>query len=123
METKFPPCFRILNRRTGETLADRAMKAESFAERARGLLGRRSIDCGEGLWIEPCSSIHMFFMRFAIDAVFVDRQGKVTRAVSNLRPWRIAFGGRGARAVLELHAGTIAASGTRVGDVLDLDSV
>lgn len=62
----------------------------------------------------------MFFMRFAIDAVFVDRKGKVTRAVSNLRPWRIAFGGRGARAVLELRAGTIAESGTRVGDVLEI---
>ena len=123
IEMRFRPRCRILNRRTGENLADRAMKAESFVERARGLLGRGSIDRGEGLWIEPCSSIHMFFMHFAIDALFVDRQGKVTKAVSNLRPWRIAFGGRGARAVLELPAGTIAASGTRVGDVLDLDCV
>jgi uncharacterized protein len=72
------------------------------------------------LWIEPCSSIHMFFMRFAIDAVFVDRGGTVTRAVTGLRPWRIASGGPGAHAVLELPVGTIFSSGTREGDVLEM---
>ena len=60
----------------------------------------------------------MFFMRFAIDAVFVDRRGTVTRLFENLRPWRIAVGGLRSRAVLELPVGTIAASGTRVGDSL-----
>jgi uncharacterized membrane protein (UPF0127 family) len=61
----------------------------------------------------------MFFMRFAIDAVFVDRSTTVTRVVSNLPPWRIASGGRGAHAVLELPVGTILSSGTREGDVLE----
>lgn len=113
--------FLVRNCRTGKVLARRARKAESFVERAIGLLGRRSLDDGEALWIEPCSSIHMFFMRFTIDALFVDRQGRVTRAVPHLRPWRIALGGSRAHAVLELPAGTIEESETRVGDQLEIE--
>jgi uncharacterized membrane protein (UPF0127 family) len=62
----------------------------------------------------------MFFMRFAIDAVFTDAERNVVRVVRSLRPWRIALGGRSARAVLELPPGTIDQSGTAPGDRLDL---
>lgn len=62
----------------------------------------------------------MFFMRFAIDAVFVDRDLVVTKVVSDLRPWRIAVGGRGARSVIELPVGIISRSGTRAGDRLEI---
>ncbi len=110
--------IRVVNQRTGRLLGSRIEKALSLGARTIGLLDRRSLAEGEGLWIEPCSSIHMFFMRFAIDAVFVDHRGAVTRATEGLRPWRIAFGGRGAHAVLELPVGVIAASDTRSGDVL-----
>ena len=112
--------FRVTNRRTGGSLGDKVRKALSLRARTVGLLGRSSLGEGEGLWIEPCSSIHMFFMRFAIDAVFVDYAGVVTRAISELRPWMIASGGRGAHAVLELPTGTITASGTREGDVVEV---
>ena len=97
------------------------MKAETFAARAIGLLGRSSLAHGEGLWLEPCAAIHMFFMRFAIDTVFVDHDHLVTRALPNLRPWRLAAGGRRAVAALELPAGTIEASGTREGDALQVE--
>jgi uncharacterized protein len=110
--------LRVTNEQTGALLGDGIDEARSLWQRMRGLLGRRGLERGEGLWIEPCSSIHMFFMRFAIDAIFTDRDGKVVRAVSRLEPWRVAVGGRGARAVLELPAGTIERSATRVGDVL-----
>jgi uncharacterized membrane protein (UPF0127 family) len=110
--------LRVTNERTGKVLGDAVNEARSLRSRVRGLLGRRSLESGEGLWIEPCSSIHMFFMRFAIDAVFTDREGRVVRAVSHLRPWRVATGGRGACAVLELPAGTISHTATRVGDLL-----
>ena len=109
----------IRNRRTGRLLGERVERAETFASRFRGLLGREGLAPGEGLWIEPCSSIHMFFMRFPIDAVFVDRRGEVRRVVAGLAPWRVAFGGPGARAVLELPVGAVAASETRPGDVLE----
>jgi uncharacterized membrane protein (UPF0127 family) len=114
------PSFRVTNRRTGKLLGGDIRKAKSFQARFLGLLGRSSLAPGEGLWLEPCTSIHMFFMRFPIDAVFVDRASSVTRAVAGLAPWRVASGGRGAHAVLELPAGTILTSGTREGDLLEV---
>ena len=115
------PLFCVRNLRTGRVLGRRILEARSWSSRLRGLLGRSGLGAEEGLWIEPCSSIHMFFMRFAIDAVFVDRDGVVTRAVADLRPWRIALGGRGAFAVLELPVGVVVASETRAGDRLAVD--
>ena len=112
--------LRVTNRRTGNLLGAEVRRADSIGSRLIGLLGRSSLAPGEGLWIEPCSSIHMFFMRFAIDAVFLDRDHAVTRAAIDVRPWRLAFGGSGARSVLELPVGTITASGTRDGDALEI---
>ena len=60
----------------------------------------------------------MFFMRFPIDALFLDRNGRVVRAVPDLRPWVPAVAARGAKEVVELRAGTIARSGTQAGDDL-----
>jgi uncharacterized protein len=112
--------MKLVNVRTGAVLGERIVRADTFFSRARGLLGRASLEPGEGLWIEPCSSIHMFCMRFPIDALFVDRERCVTRLVPALRPWRVASGGRFARAVVELAVGTIDASSTRIGDRLEI---
>ena len=60
----------------------------------------------------------MFFMRFAIDAVFVDKRGRVVRVAANLRPWRLATAARGAKDTLELAAGAAARAGTQAGDEL-----
>lgn len=68
--------------------------------------------------IARTSSITMFFMRFSIDAVFVDRDGRVLRAVQRLRPWTPATWAHGGRDVLELPAGTVARTGTQAGDVI-----
>jgi uncharacterized membrane protein (UPF0127 family) len=112
--------MRVVNLRTGAILAERVGRADTFFARARGLLGRSALEPGEGLWIDRCSSIHMFFMRFPIDALFVDRETRVTRLAADLRPWRVAFGGSGACAVLEIEMGAIEASGTQIGDALRL---
>jgi uncharacterized protein len=85
----------------------------------RGLLGHAALAAGEGLLIRPASAIHTFFMRFAIDVVFIDRDGVVLRVVPALRPWRLAAR-RGARSVLELPAGEAVARGIGPGDRLDL---
>jgi uncharacterized membrane protein (UPF0127 family) len=85
--------------------------------RMRGLLGRDSLEEGHGLMIPKSSSIHMFFMRFAIDAVFLDRELRVRKVVADLAPWRIAAA-HGAKSVLELPAGAAAKSGIRVGSRL-----
>jgi uncharacterized membrane protein (UPF0127 family) len=97
---------RITVRETGRVLAEVADPARSMWTRFKGLMLRGSLAEGQGLVIEPCSSIHMMFMRFAIDAVFYDREGRITKVAGNLRPWLgLAFGGRGSRGVVELPAG------------------
>lgn len=82
-----------------------------------GLMGRASLPDDEGLLFPRTGSIHMFFMRFAIDAVFCDRDLRVVKVVRGLRPWRMAAA-RGAKAVIELPAG--GADGLEAGDRLEL---
>jgi uncharacterized membrane protein (UPF0127 family) len=83
----------------------------------RGLLGRRELPQGEGILLQPAASVHTFFMRFPIDAVFLDRESRVLRVAENLRPWRLA-GCKGARAVIELRAGECERVGLAAGDVV-----
>ena len=87
----------------------------------RGLLGREGLPAGEGLLIRPTNAIHMWFMRFPIDAVFLGGHGEVMRIAPSLRPWRMAAR-RGARSVLELPAGTCAAHDLQVGDRVEFAS-
>lgn len=91
--------------RTVEIFGVKALVASKFFQRAKGLIGRRSLPCGEGLLIERCNAIHTFFMKFPIDAVFLDRHGRVVRIVRAIRPWRlIVWGGWRAAKVLELQS-------------------
>jgi len=105
----------LLNERTGRVLASAVELAETDASRRKGLLGRDTLDPSAALIIAPCWSIHTFFMRFVIDAVFVDRNGGVLKIVHNLKPWRIALAPR-AYAVVELNGGAARRSGVEVGD-------
>jgi uncharacterized membrane protein (UPF0127 family) len=97
-------------------LADRLRVARSMWSRARGLLGTDELPAGDGLLIEPCSSIHSFWMRYAFDALFLNRQGVVVHAISRMRPFRASRLVFSAHAVLELPAGTIEATDTIPGD-------
>ncbi len=79
--------------------------AHTFAERVKGLVGRSGLEPGKGLLIERCNCIHTFFMRFAIDATFLDGEGRMVKVVRNVRPWRAwVWGGWRARQVLETAA-------------------
>ena len=97
--------------------------------RFMGLMGRASLAPGHGLWLAPGSSIHMLFMRFPIDAVFLakpaaDGGRRVVAVRANLRPWTgVVWWARGADGCLELPAGAAAASGTVVGDIVVLEEV
>jgi hypothetical protein len=97
--------------------------ARSMRDRTVGLLGTASLPAGEGLWIERSPSIHMFFMGYAIDAVFVDADDRVVRVVEQLRPWRAVLWARGARDCVELPAGSVAGTATAVGDQLAREPV
>jgi len=86
----------------------------------KGLLGRDRLERGEGLLLRPASSIHTFFMRFPIDAVWLDRELRVVSVTPDVPPWRTAAQ-RGARSVLELPAGEAAALGLEPGERLVLN--
>ena len=107
--------------RSGRVVATRVELALDSQSRRRGLLGRDEFEKGAALIIAPCSSIHTFFMRFAIDVVFVSRDGRVLKTYSTLVPWRMAFS-LGAFAVIELPAGAISQSAPRRGDVMQVTS-
>lgn len=95
-------------------LGDAVERANSFRLRLLGLMFRPRLQAGGGLWLEPCRSVHTHFMRFPIDLLFLDGEGRVVRVIRALRPWRISPVVREAVAVLELPAG--AAGPTSPGD-------
>jgi uncharacterized membrane protein (UPF0127 family) len=103
----------------GGVLCEQCSLAQSAFTRMRGLLGRRALPHGEGLLLRPAGSIHTAFMRFAIDAVFLDRELTVLAIEPNVPPWRTARS-RGAKAVLELPAGECARRRLAVGERLEL---
>ena len=113
-----PRLIRVDNVTRGTTVANRVRVARSNLDRSVGLLRTPEVKPGEGLWIERSPSIHMFFMQYPIDAVFVAKDGRVTKVAANLKPWRIVAWAPGARDCLELRAGAAAKSGTQVGDQL-----
>jgi hypothetical protein len=98
----------------GAVLCERCVVADGMVRRMRGLLGRRELPAGEGILLWPASSIHSWFMRFAFDAVFVDREFTVLRISATVRPWRMRSH-RGAHAVVELAAGECERRGLVVG--------
>ena len=108
-----------MNDRTRSAVALEVDVAATRSTRRRGLLGRDSLGATEGLLLSPCKAVHTVGMRFPIDVIFIDRDGRAVRIVSALAPWRIAMSAR-AKAVIELAAGTATASDIRIGDLLYL---
>jgi uncharacterized membrane protein (UPF0127 family) len=89
-------------------------------ERMKGLLPKSSLAEGEGLYLAPCTSVHTFFMRFAIDVAFLDRSGRVLALYDGLKPWRLSGFHLTAAGVLEAPAGSLARAGVVKGEVLTL---
>ena len=110
--------FSIRNTDRGTTLATHARLASSHSSRFFGLMGRKGVENGGGLLLTKSASIHSFFMRFRFDAIFIDRDNRVVKIVPAMRQWWIAFGGRGAKDVIELAAGVAEQTGTQPGDAL-----
>lgn len=101
-----------------EVVLSRCEVTESAWERMCGLLPKASLGEGEALWIAPCTSIHTFFMRFAIDAAFLDKSGKVLAIYSSMAPWRLSGIHFRAAGVLEAPAGAFARAGIKKGEIL-----
>ncbi|MDQ6600277.1 DUF192 domain-containing protein [Bacillus salipaludis] len=94
--------------------------ADSFFTRLKGLMFKKEQLVEEGLWIIPCNSIHMCFMHFEIDAVFLSNKGEIVKVVERLKPWRFVKPIKDAYSVIELPAGSISQLGLKQGDILSL---
>ena len=107
---------------TGSVVATAVAVADTRATRAVGLLNRSTFEPGEALWIVPSRGVHTWWMRFAIDIVALDESGVVIDSVANMKPWRIRLPRRGTAGVLELPAGALDATGTRLGHRIELSN-
>lgn len=110
--------MKLVNRTLDRVICQRIGLARTLWSRTRGLLGRPPLARGEGLIIEPCQSVHMFFMRYAIDVVFLDQEYRVVALRPELRPWRVTRYFRDAYAALELPAGAVRSAGLELGHQL-----
>jgi len=118
--TKRPEIHLIVKNITRDTeLAHHIDVADTSKTRKKGLLGRKRLSTGGGLWIVPCAAVHTFRMQFSIDLIYLSRDKRVRKIRHEVPPWRIScclF----AHSVLELEAGSVRKSGTCRGDRLDL---
>jgi len=112
--------MRAVNRRTGKTLATNVKVADNLFTRMKGLLGKKELLQGEALWIRPCFSIHTFFMKFPIDVIFLNKNNQVVAAVTHLTSNRMTRFYPQSFSVLELPIGTIAASNSEIGDIIEI---
>lgn len=108
--------LRVVNATRGCLLAERASLADGWWTRLRGLLGRSPLEEGEGLVIEPCRGVHMYGMTYPIDVAMIAEDGEVVAVYRELAPNTRTGLHSESRRVLELPAGTLAETGTRVGD-------
>jgi uncharacterized membrane protein (UPF0127 family) len=110
----------VRNQTRNTVLADAADVADTSAKRRTGLLKHSGLEPGQGLWIVPCESVHSFFMKFAIDLVYLDRNKKVKKVRHRMVPWRLSAC-LTAHSTLELPAGVVQATGTQAGDQLVIE--
>ncbi len=108
----------MFDRARGAVVLDCLRRAETRWEAMRGLLGRTGLEPGEGLWLSNCRGVHTFFMRFAIDVVFLDAAGRVCKIAAEMAPWRLAWCWRAA-AIVEMAAGVCRLSGLAVGAAVE----
>jgi uncharacterized membrane protein (UPF0127 family) len=111
-------CVCVRNQTRDSLLASEALWARTYWTRLRGLLARPAPQEGQGLILDPCKSVHMWGMGYALDVLFSDEQDRVVGLEAELRPWRISKHYRQATRVIELPVGTLEQSGTCLGDQL-----
>lgn len=113
---------QVRNQTRNTVLATAAEVADTSAKRRTGLLKHTRLEPGDGLWITPCESVHTFFMKFAIDLVYLDKRKRVRKVRHAVPPWRVSACFR-AHSILELPAGTAQQTGTQAGDELTIEPI
>ena len=114
--------LRVTNITRGVVVGEKIELADTSLKRMVGLLGRRGLDAGGGLWIKPSSGVHTFFMAFKIDVIGLDRDLKVIKLWRCLPAFRVTSVSMKLKSVIELPCGTIAQTETRIGDVMEIAS-
>lgn len=109
--------------RSGILLGDRIGIADNTWTRLRGLLGRPQLARGEGLLLDPCRSVHMYWMKHPLDVAFLSDGGNVVALYRRLQPGKRSGYHRKARQALELPVGTLSKTDTHVGDRLAIEAV
>ena len=109
----------VRNAGRGTNLGGAIEVASTAAQRVRGLLGRECLEDGQGLLFKGCSSLHTFFMRFPIDIVFTDKDGRVLKTAAGVKPFKLVAAPLRAYYAIELPEGAIRESKTSVHDQLD----
>jgi len=115
--------LKVTNTTRGTTVGDKVELADTSLKRMFGLLGRRGLDAGGGLWIKPSSGVHTVGMAFKIDVVGLDRDLKVIKLWRCIPPFRVTSVSMKVKSVVELPCGTISDSQTQTGDQLQISSV
>jgi uncharacterized protein len=110
--------LKVKNLTREVTLVRRGRVADNRWTRLKGLIGVRDLPKGDGLLIKPCKGVHCMFMSIPIDVLYVDGDDRVIGVDERMKPWRIGRIYAKGRYVIELPAGTLAQTGTRVGDEL-----
>lgn len=110
--------IKIINQTKGTNLAQKAGITDNFLTRLIGLLNRKSLNSGEGLYITPCNSIHSWFMRFSFDAIFIDEDMQVIHIINKMPAFKFSPIIKSAKGVIELPAGTIFETKTQLGDII-----
>lgn len=95
-------------------------KYQTFQKRLRGLMFRLEPIQYEGIWLEPCNSIHMFFMFFSIDVVFLNKRKEIVAVKEDVKPWTMIFPIKNAHSTIELPVGTIEKYNLKVGNVIEI---
>jgi len=108
----------VSNPDRGTVLGEAIEVASTAAQKVKGLLGRECLEDGQGLLFKGCASLHTLFMRFPIDVAFMDKRGKVLKIARGVGPFRLVAAPLKAFYALELPAGAIDRSRTKVGDRL-----
>ena len=109
--------FKLI--KNNETLTTHVVRASTFFEKAKGLLGRKEMAKDEVLWLSPCRSVHTFFMKFPIDVIFLNREGRIAALIPHLKPNRMTSIYIFAREALECAEGTIERWGLKKNEILE----
>jgi uncharacterized membrane protein (UPF0127 family) len=115
--------YSLINETKGNVIAENIIIADNIWTRLRGLMGRSKLRDNEGLLLAPCNAVHMMFMRFPIDVVFLSNDLVVISILYNLKPWHVSPIVRGASKVVELEVGSTEKKRINIGDKLSLTGV